>query len=68
MIPTYLDHHPSGTSTRPLIHYAQLNDANDRFVNYDFGTPKENVEHYGTTEPPGKTRIPQISGSGFTES
>ena len=51
MIPVYLDHHPAGSSTRPLVHYAQLNDANDRFVNYNFG-PEGNLEHYGVEEPP----------------
>ncbi len=51
MIPVYLDHHPAGSSTRPLVHYAQLNDANDHFVNYNFG-PEGNLEHYGVEEPP----------------
>ena len=52
MIPVYLDNHPAGSSTRPLVHYAQLNDANDRFVNYDFGSPQDNLDHYGVESPP----------------
>ena len=42
MIPVYLDNHPAGSSTRPLVHYSQLNDANNRFVNYNFG-PEGNL-------------------------
>jgi hypothetical protein len=38
MIPVYLDHIPAGTSTRPLIHYAQLHKIND-FVKFDFKDP-----------------------------
>ena len=52
MIPVYLDNHPAGSSTRPLVHYAQLNDAKDHFVNYDFGSAEENLDHYGAESPP----------------
>ena len=51
MIPVYLDHIPAGTSTRPLIHYAQLHKT-DRFVKFDFGSEEENQLHYGSPVPP----------------
>ena len=51
MIPVYLDHIPAGTSTRPVIHYAQLH-KKDNFVKYDFGSEEENSQHYGSPIPP----------------
>jgi len=52
MSPVYLDHVPSGTSTRPIVHYAQLNDYDMEFKKFDFGNQDENIEHYGTATPP----------------
>jgi len=48
MIPTYLDHIPEGTSTRPFVHYAQLF-ANGKFESYDYG--EGNPGHYGQESP-----------------
>jgi len=44
MLPTYLDHIPEGTSTRPFTHYAQLH-LSGNFEAYDFG-PEGNLAHY----------------------
>ena len=52
MIPTYLDHIPAGTSTRPFAHYAQLHLLDTEFRKYDFGSPELNMEHYGSAKPP----------------
>jgi lysosomal acid lipase/cholesteryl ester hydrolase len=52
MIPVYLDHIPAGTSTRPIVHYAQLHENDNQFKKYDYGNPDENIAHYGTPEPP----------------
>ena len=52
MVPIYLDHIPSGSSTRPFVHYAQLSLLNREFKKYDFGNADENVEHYGVPVPP----------------
>ena len=52
MIPVYLDHFPTGISTRPLVHYAQLYKNEDAFKHFDFGGPEENMEHYGSVVPP----------------
>ena len=51
MIPVYLDHFPSGMSTRPLVHYGQLHLNNDAFELFDFGSSEENLEHYGSETP-----------------
>jgi len=48
MIPTYLDHIPEGTSTRPFVHYAQLY-MSGKFESYDYGT--DNMAHYGQDSP-----------------
>ena len=45
MIPIYMDQLPSGTSTRPFVHYAQLTLLHREFKKYDFGSPEENIEH-----------------------
>ncbi len=52
MIPTYLDHHPAGMSTRPVVHFAQLHMAKDQFIQFDFGSPEENLAIYGQETPP----------------
>jgi len=49
MIPTYLDHLPEGTSTRPFVHYAQLY-LSGKFESYDYGE-EGNLEHYGQPNP-----------------
>ena len=49
MIPTYLDHIPEGTSTRPFVHYAQLY-LSGKFEAYDYGE-EGNLEHYGQSTP-----------------
>jgi len=48
MIPTYLDHIPEGTSTRPFVHYAQLY-MSGKFESYDYGSG--NMAHYGQETP-----------------
>ena len=52
MIPIYLDHLPSGSSTRPFAHFAQLNFLHREFKKYDFGSAYENIQHYGVPVPP----------------
>lgn len=52
MVPIYLDHIPSGSSTRPFVHYAQLSLLNREFKKYDFGNADKNIEHYGVPVPP----------------
>ena len=49
MIPTYMDHIPEGTSTRPFVHYAQLY-LSGNFESYDYGE-EGNYEHYGQPAP-----------------
>jgi len=49
MIPTYLDHIPEGTSTRPFVHYAQLY-VSGNFEAYDYGE-LGNWQHYGQATP-----------------
>ena len=49
MIPTYLDHLPEGTSTRPFVHYAQLY-VSGNFESYDYGE-LGNWQHYGQATP-----------------
>jgi len=46
MVPTYIDHMPEGTSTRPFVHYAQLYQS-DKFESYDYG--KEPMDRYTPT-------------------
>lgn len=52
MLPTYLEHIPAGSSTRPFVHYAQLHLSDYEFKKYDFGSEEANQEHYGTSVPP----------------
>ena len=51
-MPTYLDHIPDGSSTRPFVQYAQLHLLQDVFRKYDFGSDEENIAHYGSAIPP----------------
>jgi len=48
MVPSYLDHIPEGTSTRPFVHFAQLHKSG-RFESYDYGPA--NFDHYGQKLP-----------------
>nr|CAD7429300.1 unnamed protein product [Timema monikensis] len=50
MLPVILGHTPAGTSTRTLVHYAQLI-RSGRFEPYDFG-PRMNVKCYNQSTPP----------------
>ena len=50
MFPLITGHAPAGTSTKTIIHYAQLVNAG-MFRQYDYGEEK-NLELYGTEEPP----------------
>lgn len=52
MLPTYLDHIPDGSSTRPFVQYAQLHQLENEFRKYDFGSEKANQDHYGQSTPP----------------
>ena len=52
MLPTYLEHVPDGSSTRPFVQYAQLHLLDNVFRKYDFGSDEDNIEHYGTAIPP----------------
>ena len=51
MMPTYLEHVPDGSSTRPFVHYAQLHLLDNEFRKFDYGE-EENMNHYGSTTPP----------------
>nr|CAD7447970.1 unnamed protein product [Timema bartmani] len=50
MLPVILGHTPAGTSTRTLVHYAQLI-RSGRFEPYDFG-PRMNMKCYNQSTPP----------------
>jgi pimeloyl-ACP methyl ester carboxylesterase len=47
----YMTHTPAGTSVQNMIHFMQ-GVQTDQFQMYDFGTPAENLRHYGQTIPP----------------
>lgn len=51
MASVYLDMVPAGTSTRPIVHYAQLHMTDLAFQKFDFGS-KENEATYGSSTPP----------------
>ena len=65
MIPFYLDHVPSGSSTRPFVHYAQLHLLDREFRKFDFGSPEKNTEHYGVSIPP-KHDLSKVKVSNFS--
>ena len=50
LMETIASHFPAGTSSHTIIQYAQ-EITSGKFSAYDFGE-KENVEHYGQTQPP----------------
>ena len=47
----YLSHTPAGTSVKNMIHWAQMANAKSLQM-YDFESVEENMEHYGTAQPP----------------
>lgn len=49
-IPRYVGHAPAGTSTKNMIHWAQLL-RDKQLQRYDYGSEK-NMEHYNSTSPP----------------
>lgn len=44
--PVYLAHVPAGTSTQNILHWAQMV-RSGQLQEYDYGSKKTNVEHYG---------------------
>lgn len=66
-LPVYLNHVPAGTSTRDIVHFAQMVKAG-KFQMYDFGSKKKNLDHYGQTHPPvynlTKVNVPVVVMSG----
>ena len=52
MLQVYWDHIPAGVSARAMVHFAQLHLNNNEFAKLDFGSPEQNLEHYGSEVPP----------------
>jgi len=50
-IPVYLSHSPGGTSTRNVIHFAQMIHSGN-FQRYDYGSGPKNQEKYHSNIPP----------------
>lgn len=50
-VPVYVAHCPAGTSSRNVIHWAQMINAK-KMQKYDFETPALNMKHYNSTKPP----------------
>ncbi len=50
LLPTILNHTPSGASTKDFFHYLQMVTSAE-FHKYDFG-PEQNMQIYGQTTPP----------------
>jgi len=50
-VPVYLSHSPGGTSTRNVIHFAQMIHSG-KFQRYDYGSGAKNQEHYHMNQPP----------------
>ncbi|KAH7727169.1 CBN-LIPL-6 protein [Aphelenchoides avenae] len=42
----YLSHTPAGTSTRNIVHWAQMA-VNKKIQKFDYGDPEKNLSHYG---------------------
>lgn len=57
----YIDHTPAGTSTKNVIHWAQMV-SSGKFCKYDYGS--QNQEVYGQPTPPeydiSKVKIPTV--------
>lgn len=49
-IAVYATHTPAGTSTKNMIHYAQMAQSG-KLQKYNFGSAKENLLHYRQAEP-----------------
>ena len=67
-LPVYMAHYPVGTSSKNMLHYAQLVKSG-LFRMYDYGA--KNVEHYGDYEPPSydvkKVKVPTIIVQGMED-
>jgi len=50
-ISVYTSHSPAGTSTKNVIHFAQMT-ISGKFQMYDYGSPMSNIKHYNQTEAP----------------
>jgi len=50
-VPRYAGHCPAGTSSRNIIHWAQLLRSR-QLQKYDYGSPALNMKHYNATTPP----------------
>jgi len=50
-IPRYAGHCPAGTSSRNIIHWAQLL-RDKQLQRFDYGSPDLNMKHYNSTTPP----------------
>ncbi|XP_047306182.1 triacylglycerol lipase 2-like [Impatiens glandulifera] len=55
----FLDHEPQATSTKNMIHVSQMI-RGGKIAMFDYGSDKENLKHYGQTNPPeyNMSRIP----------
>merc|ERR1719192_598534 len=51
LLPVILGHTPAGTSAKTVLHFAQ-GVQSGRFREFDFGNEEENMDEYGTPEPP----------------
>ena len=58
-VPRYAGHCPAGTSSRNIIHWAQLLRSR-QLQKYDYGSPAHNMKHYNATTPP-KYEISDLS-------
>ena len=50
-IPRYAGHCPAGTSSRNIVHWAQLL-RDKQLQRFDYGTAELNIKHYNSTTPP----------------
>ena len=50
-IPRYAGHAPAGTSSRNIIHWAQLL-RDKQLQRFDYGSPELNMKHYNSSTPP----------------
>ncbi|XP_035663170.1 gastric triacylglycerol lipase-like [Branchiostoma floridae] len=50
-LPVYFSHTPAGTSTKNMVHFAQMVNSN-KFQAYDYGNPDENKQHYNQPTAP----------------
>ena len=63
-IAVYMNHTPAGSSTKNLIHFAQIF-RNNRFQKFDYGSETENMKHYNQSSPPvydlSKVKVPVLA-------